>query len=436
MTQTPWRILGGPLGAHTSPRLSSAAGWARLAVLLAAVPVLAALALRGWCLSNGFGGQAPLWRACYSDLPSALVRVRAGDGAGEPIVTTFALDAVAVLVRGTGAGAMSAYVVLWGLVALVCVAVLAVSVVAYRADAPDRALMLVLSPVLPLALLVSADVVGVTLAVLGLLLWQRRLDVPAGVLLALALFSRSYALVLVIVVVALALRTGRDPRRFLAGLAGGALLVVGLAATRGLDTVTEAVRGWWEAPPSYGSMWVLPHAGFAPIPAGLTPWLSIAGWVSAAVFVLWLAYRAPRAPDPADLALLGMAVLLVTSTSVPVQASLWLVPLVALSSLPWRDMLVWAAAEALYYPMVWLYIGGLEQPDRGLPLAWYAVFVLLRLLAIAYLGFRVVRHSMEPTFPSPGENIEPDKTTGVMRSRPFSPQAGKSESAPVAGAAD
>lgn len=397
MTQTPWRVLGGPLGAHTSDHVRSPAGWSRLAVLLVALPVLAALAVRGWCLSNGFVGQAPLWRACYSDLPSALVAVRSGGATGEPTVTAAALQAVAALLPGTGTGSLSGYVVLWAFVSLVCVAVLAVAVALDRADAPERALMLVLTPVLPLTLLLSADIVGVTFAVLALVAWRARHDVPAGVLLALAVMSRSYAVILVVVLVALALRTGRDLRRFLAGLAGGLVLVTGLAASRGLDVLTEPVRRWWEATPSYGSVWWLPQAAFGSFPTELTPWLAMVGWLVAVALVGWLAFRSPVAPQPADLALVGLATVLVTSPAVPVQASLWLVPLVALSSLPWRDMLVWAGAEALYFPMVWLYIGGLEQPNRGLPLGWYAVFTLLRLAAIAYLAAQA---SAAPTVPA------------------------------------
>lgn len=396
MTQTPWRVLGGPLGAHASPRLRSVAGWARLAVVLSAVPVLAALALRGWCLSNGFGGQAPLWRACYSDLPAALAAHASGGDVGEPVVLASALSAVAAVVPG-GSGATTAYVLAWALVSLLALAVLAAATAAYRSDAPDRALLLVLSPVLPLTLLISADIVGVTLAVLGLVAWRRRLDVPAGVLLALAVLSRGHALILVVAVLALTLKTGRDPRRFLLGLGAGLVAVTGLAATRDVGLVLDQARRSWEAVPSYGSIWLVPQVGGAPLPSGLTPWLAVLGLVVAAVFVGWLAWRAPVAPDVADLALLGLAVVLVMAPSVPVQASLWLVPLVALSSVSWRDKLIWAGAEAMYYPMVWLYIGGLEQPDRGLPLGWYAFFLLLRLLAIAYLGVRVVEQAgVEP----------------------------------------
>jgi hypothetical protein len=388
MSQTPWRVAGGPLGAHTSPRVDSVVGWTRLAVLLTALPVLAALALRGWCLANGFGGQAPLWRACYSDLPTALVAIRSGTGAGEPVVTAAASVLVALPVRGTAAGDQSAYVVLWALVSLVALAVMVAAVAAYRSDRPDRALLLVLCPALPLLLLVSADIVGVTLMVLGLLAWQRRHDRAAGVLLSLAVASAALAVVALAVVLVLTWRSGRSLRRLGVGLAGGALVVAVLTASLGWDVAAEPVRQWWSAVPSYGSVWLLPGAAGAELPSGLAPWTTLGAGVVAVVLVVLAVRRGATAPGVADLTLLGVAAVLVLSPAVPVQASLWLVPLVALSSLPWRDMLLWAGAEILYYPMVWLYIGGLQSPDRGLPAGWYAFFLLLRLAAIGYLGYR------------------------------------------------
>src|SRR5690606_31310742 len=125
-----------------------------------------------------------------SDLPSALTTLRGGGDVAEPVLTALALQVVAAPVRGSGTSSQSTYVLLWALVALVLLAVLAVATVAYRLDDPSRVLLLVLCPVLPLVLLVSAEILAVTLAVLALLAWRRRLEALAGVLLALAVFSR------------------------------------------------------------------------------------------------------------------------------------------------------------------------------------------------------------------------------------------------------
>ena len=65
----------------------------------------------------------------------------------------------------------------------------------------------------------------------------------------------------------------------------------------------------------------------------------------------------------------------------------------ALCGLRWRDQLVWAAAEALHFMAVWLYVGGLSRPDRGLPATWYAVFLVLRVAAVASLVWQVWRRA-------------------------------------------
>lgn len=410
-TQTPWRVLGGRLGSHTSARSGSIARAAQFAVLLASLPVLLALALRGWCLSNGFGGQGPLWRACYSDLPAALGSIKLGQDLAEPFVTSSAMRVVALAISDTGTGSQQGYVVLWALVSLLGVALLAMAITAYRADQPTRALLLVLCPVVPTALLISADIVGVTLAVGGLLAWRLRRDATAGVLLGAAVLAKSYALILVLVVILVALRTGRRVVRFMLGAVGAVALLLGLAWTLGWGAVLTPLEQWWRAIPSYGSLWLLPTLAGYPVPGGWTPWLALAGWAVTAVAVGWLVRAAWRAPRLADLAVFAMALLFITSTSLPVQAALWLAPLVALSSLSWRDMLIWAGAEVLYFATVWLYIGGLENPSRGLPAGWYAFFLLLRLLGIGYLAFRVAE---EARFGTLGQVDEAPRVPAVV----------------------
>jgi hypothetical protein len=84
-----------------------------------------------------------------------------------------------------------------------------------------------------------------------------------------------------------------------------------------------------------------------------------------------------------------LVIVLVTGTTLTPQASLWLLPLVALVGLRWRDHLIWAGVEAAYFVAVWLYIAGLTTPDRGLPGPDYAGFVLARVAAVVYLAVRV-----------------------------------------------
>lgn len=405
--QTPWRVLGGPLGRHTSARSADVAALVRLAVLLTALPMLLALALRAWCLQHGFGGQQPLWRACYSDLPALLGNLRLGSATGEPVVPAAVLRALAELTGGVDARAQTVFVLLWALVALILLAVCTVAIGAYR---PDRVLLFVLCPALALGLLISGDLIGVALMVVGIVAWSRRHDLAAGVALGLAVLSGSLALAVVVAVIMLSRRIGRRLRRLLlAGAGTVAVVCVVAVGLSGTSALTEPVLGWWRAVPSYGSLWVLPTvastsgSGSAPAwirqllevavvsPTAMTV-ISLLGWAIAIVLLHWLA-RQPFRPSLADLALVGVAVVLLTAPAIPVQASLWLVPLVAMSSLPRRDLLIWAGVEVVYFAMVWPYLGGLENADRGLPGGWYALFLALRVGAIAYLVWGVIENA-------------------------------------------
>jgi uncharacterized membrane protein len=105
----------------------------------------------------------------------------------------------------------------------------------------------------------------------------------------------------------------------------------------------------------------------------------------------------PWVPRLGAVALLAVAVVLVSGKSFPVQSSLWLVPLVALAGLRWRDHLIWALAEAVHFMAVWLYLGGLQNPEKSLPPGWYAVALVLRVGAVGYLGVRAWQSATEPS---------------------------------------
>lgn len=84
------------------------------------------------------------------------------------------------------------------------------------------------------------------------------------------------------------------------------------------------------------------------------------------------------------------------SKAVPVQASLLLLPFVAWAGLRWRDHLVWATTELVYFVGVWLYIGGLTNTDRALPAGLYVVLLVLRLGGIGWLAVQAVRAVLDP----------------------------------------
>ncbi|GLY26902.1 hypothetical protein [Kineosporia sp. NBRC 101731] len=93
-----------------------------------------------------------------------------------------------------------------------------------------------------------------------------------------------------------------------------------------------------------------------------------------------------RRVAPASLA--ALAFLLVISKSLPAQASLLLLPLMALTGLRWRDHLIWAATEAVYFVGIWLYIAAETTSNRGLPAQFYLIMLLARLAGITWVGIQ------------------------------------------------
>jgi Glycosyltransferase family 87 len=396
-------FAGGPLGAHVSARSRSWA--ASLAPLLVAATATIALSVtqRAHCIQEGWSGSDQFWHACFSDLPAlyqlgnldaGLASFVGGGGAraDHPVLTGSLMALVGgVVPDGSFLDQTRWYFALWALLAVV----LAVAVVALTAASRPRhvadAAQVALSPVLLLAALVSSDLFGVALVSAGIWAWSRRRPLAAGVLLGLAVSARTYPLLVVLALLLLAVRTGRTAaaRRMLAGAAGavGLVLLPFLVANPG--AVLRPYAAWWDAGAGLGSPWMAPQLAGNALPAGATTLLTLVGLVVTVGAGAFFALGTDRRPTVAEVALVLVGLALVTGKSFPVQASLWLVPLVALCGVRSRDSLVWAGAEALHFVAVWLYVAGLSTPDRGLPAGWYGVFLTLRVLAVLYLVWRV-----------------------------------------------
>src|SRR5664280_1849591 len=151
---------------------------------------------------------------------------------------------------------------------------------------------------------------------------------------------------------------------------------------------TRAYGVWWRGPASYGSPWFLPFIAGHPLPYPVATGLTVAGWLLAILLGAALALGAARRPTVAEVSLVMVAVVLLTGKAFTVQSSLWLVPLVALSALDWRDHLVWAGSELLHFVAVWLTIAGVSTPSRGMRLSWYAAFLCVRLAGVGWLAYR------------------------------------------------
>ena len=402
--------FGGPLGRYA--RVGRVLPWQPAAAVLtfvASVMVALGSLQKGYCTAHGWGVPEVFWRACYSDLPylySATPLADAGypypadgPGLGQPPLTGALMWLLsAVVPDGTDADRQRFYVLAWSVV-LVGILALLVRVTARSARRdPWRAAHVAASPLLVTAALISPDLFGVMLASYGLFLWSRRRPEWAGVLFGLAIAARTYPILLVLVVGLLAARAGRLATW--AAMAGTAMLtyVASLLLLYGAGVATGGAHGlgdlggllapyrqWAAAGPDYGSTWYLPRAVDVTVAPEVAVSLAVAGWVLALCLGAAVALSVPRRPTISEVSLIVVGIVLLTGRSLPVQASLWLIPLVALAGLKWRDHLIWASAEVAYFVAIWLYLGGQSDPNRGLPLHWLLIFSVLRLAGIAWL---------------------------------------------------
>ena len=450
-------VAGGPVGR----RLARGGIWGAAPVLvLLAVAMLAGGVLeKQHCRAQGWSSPDQFWHACYSDIPVLYGSARLGDpdaptlteavspaGLGQPPLASAAMWVVSRFAGGSGSGSALRF---FDLSTLVLAVLLVSGVVMLAAALRTRrwdAAHLALSPLLLTAALVSYQLLAVALIAGVALAISRGRAVLAGVLLGLGVAAAPQVAVLGAAVLLLApwrrgsAGAGADAAGAADGSAGprgadqraAGLRAAGLpdaialagtaalvwAATRvvlfsGLGGgIREAWEGWRGAGPGYGSIWLVPQLlaesrprqarwwFSASLEPGLTTTLSVLALLAVLAVGVWVS-RAGR-PGFAPLALMLMAGVLLANTSLPVQASLLLLPLIAASGLAWRDHLVWAVAELAYFVGIWLYIAGQTTPERGLPANFYLVLVLVRLGAIAWIGIQAGRLAL------PGDDRSPD----------------------------
>jgi hypothetical protein len=114
----------------------------------------------------------------------------------------------------------------------------------------------------------------------------------------------------------------------------------------------------------------------------------------------------------APLSLALLAAVLLAAKQLPVQVSLLLLPLIALSGLRWRDHLIWAGTELIYFVGIWLYIAGETTPTRGLPAVFYLILLLARLGGIAWIGVQGIRRYREAAAPGGAVVVAGDEPFG------------------------
>lgn len=424
-------VLGGPAGRRA---VHPGHPWwtpATVLVLLAGATSALAVVRAQHCRASGWTTPGQFVHTCYSDVavlygtlggqPRTLLGLDPAtpDGLGQPALTTYLASLLAALVppfealsqavaparEGVDPGPR-VYFDLFAVLAAVALVSAVLAVVALSGRRPWDATLVALSPVVVLSGLVSFDVLGVALGVVGVLAWARGHPLLAGVLLGAAVSARIHVVVVLLALVLLSLRAGAA-RQVATTVSAAAFSWAALNLPLALlapQAWTAPARGWWSSEPGYGSLLLLPRLladeqvqGVAPLTARQATVVSLVLTLAVLVAVTVWVLACPRPPRlPVVVLVLLVGTLLVAKT-VPVQASLWLLPWTALAVPRWREHLVWWGAEALYVVAVWQYLVGLTEADRALPAGFYAALLVARLAAVGWLGVQAWRGAWRPS---------------------------------------
>jgi uncharacterized membrane protein len=423
-------VIGGPLGRYAAAaRRTAGSVWLPAAAVLtglSSLTVALGVLQKAHCFNTGWNNPDQFWHACYSDLPvssgigRAMPYLPGAPHVDQPLISGLVMWLVGIAVPdGSAVARQQWYFAMWAVLVTVVVMALVVVTAASVPRAPWRAAHVALSPVLVLAGLVSVDLFGVLLASVALWAWGRSKIILAGLVLGLSISARTYPLVILVAIGLLALRSGKVGAW--ARLAGTALLTWLAVSLPWLvvnaDGLLWVYRSWWRSEPSFGSLWLVSGLLGHGLQDRVTM-LAILGWVVAVVVGALFALSLDRRPTVAEVSLVMLVIVVVTGKAVPVQAGLWLLPLIALAGLKWRDHLIWAGFEAIYFVAVWLYVAGLSQPDRGLPSGLYSLLTAARVVVWLYVLMQVwrVAGSRGPVIssePAGRQQVEPEAVEEV-----------------------
>lgn len=420
------QVVGGVVGSHAQVGVN---WWhpLRVAAVVAFLAYSAAVLLRLPCVASGFGGIERYTRMCYSDIP-VLYQLRGfADGLlpylhdapdvdqFEYPVLTGALAQVGAwltpMFGGGGVGFYAAHVVLLGLLFVITVVATGLTAV----PRPWDAMLVATAPALLLTSTINWDMLVLALVAVWLLLWSRRYVFLAGVVLGLAVAAKFYPVIFLGPLLLLCWRAGtmRPLGRLVLGAATGWLLV-------NLPVMLADFDGWSrfyvfssERGQDLGSVWLALSIAGVTAPADVLNMLGIGLFALLCAGVASLIIFSKRQPRLAPMLFLTLAAFLVTNKVYSPQFVMWLVPLAVLSLPRLRPLLLWQAAEVLYFAAVWWYLVDLEEPGSGLHPGWYAAAIVVRVVALAWFSWRVVQLTLHPEL-DPVRRTADDPAGGVL----------------------
>lgn len=403
-------IVGGDLGKHA---YSSWRFWGPL-------PILVIFALGGFvlgllsktpCTVSGWVDPGRYTHLCYSDIPPLyslrgfadnLIPYVQNPLPGQeqleyPVLTGLFMTVANWLTPHDDNGTLWFFYVNAVMLAI-CLVVAVVATALTVRRRPWDAAMVALAPGTILCATINWDLLAVALAAVGMALWARRYPTWAGVAIGAAAAAKFYPFLLLGPLLVLCWRAGR--MNAFARVFGGA---IGAWLVINVPFMLINFDGWArfytfssERGEDFGSVWLLMTNIGIGLPASVLNKVATGLFLLLCVGIAVLALRTIRRPRFAQLAFLVVAAFVITNKVYSPQYVLWLIPLAAMARPRWRDFLIWQVGQVVYFAAIWLYLVGYTSDNKGLPIGWYSVSIIVAIASTCYFGGMVIRDMLHP----------------------------------------
>jgi len=350
------------------------------------------------CIGFNWATPDQYIHACYSDLPSLFGNRSIGSGAwafsGEqpveyPVVTGLVMYLTAQLAQVT-----TTYYLLNA--ALLAILFIFVALITARIR-PQFGYLLSFTPAVIASLYINWDLWAIATMMLSIYWFDRKQYDLSSLAIGISIATKFIPVFLIPVAIYIFYRNQnlKGAVRYLV-IASTTWLVINL------PVALTTFDGWWyfyklniERVADWGSLWYALSA--LGLNLGSLNYLTIVTLLFCVAALGIFFFALDYLPSMAQLAFIVIAVITTVSKVYSPQYVLWLAPLALIALIDKRDLhafWIWQVSEIIYHVAIWQHLATVTGAKFGLPVTWYALISLARIVAILYFVAILVRRAL------------------------------------------